>query len=295
MGPARLCGRDGGKLRSGACNYTFPPPACVYFYRQKYATERNPPEKSFTSELVAHSFKAVHSTFVLVHGAWHGGWCWRRVAAVLRSAGHVVFTPTLTGFGERVHLTRPDLTIADFGTDIVNVIVAEELSDVILVGHSFGGNPVSVVADRIPELLKQLVYIDTLVLREGESGFSQLDPAIVAHRIELAEKTSGGLTIPPPSPDVFGVIDPADAEWLTRRLTPLPLNSYQVPIHLEHPLGNGLSKIYIACTNPVYEPAVPTHAWIKSQCDWRYLELLTGHDAMVTNPRLLAEALTRCI
>jgi pimeloyl-ACP methyl ester carboxylesterase len=251
-------------------------------------------DQSFTSEPVPHCFEALHSTFVLVHGAWHGGWCWRRVATVLRSAGHVVFTPTLTGFGERVHLTRPDLTIEDFATDIVNVIVAEELSDVILVGHSFGGNPVSVVADRIPELLKQLVYIDTLVLRKGESGFSQLDPAIVAHRIELAEKTSGGLTIPPPCPDVFGVIDPADAEWLRRRLTPLPLNCYQVPIHLEHPLGNGISKTYIACTNPVYEPAVPTHEWIKRQCDWRYLELLTGHDAMVTNPQLLAEALMRC-
>ena len=93
-----------------------------------------------------------------------------------------------------------------------------------------------------------MVYIDTLVLRKGESGFSQLDPAIVAHRIELAEKTSGGLTIPPPCPDVIGVIDPADAEWLRRRLTPLPLNCYQVPIHLEHPLGNGVSKTYIACS-----------------------------------------------
>jgi len=164
-------------------------------------------------------------TFVLVHGAWHGGWCWRRVADLLRKDGHLVFTPTLTGFGERVHLTRPDLTLEDFATDLVNVITAEELSDIILVGHSFGGNPVSVVGDRVPELLKQLVFLDTLLLKNGESGFSQLDSAIVAQRIELAEKTSGGLTIPPPSPEVFGVVDPADAEWLRRRLTPLPLLS----------------------------------------------------------------------
>jgi len=138
-------------------------------------------------------------TFVLVHG----GWCWRRVADLLRKDGHLVFTPTLTGFGERVHLTRPDLTLEDFATDLVNVITAEELSDIILVGHSFGGNPVSVVGDRVPELLKQLVYLDTLLLKNGESGFSQLDSAIVAQRIELAEKTSGGLTIPPPSPEVL--------------------------------------------------------------------------------------------
>ena len=233
-------------------------------------------------------------TFVLVHGAWHGGWCWRHVVASLRSAGQVVFAPTLTGFGERVHLTRPDLTIEDFATDIVNVIAAEELNDVILVGHSFGGNAVSAVADHVPERLKHLVYIDTVLLRNGESGFSQLDPAIVAQRIELAEKTSSGLTIPPPSPEAFGVSDPADAEWLRRQLTPLPLNCYQIPIHLKHPLGNGVRKTYIACTNPVYGPAVPTHEWVKSQSDWRYLELSAGHDAMITSPEGLSEMLIRC-
>jgi hypothetical protein len=153
------------------------------------------------------------------------------------------------------------------------VIVAEELSDVILVEHSFGGNPVSVVADRMPQLLKRLIYIDTLLLRDGESGFSQLDPAIVNDRIELAEKTSGGLTIPPPSPEAFGVTDPSDAEWLKRRLTPLPLNCYQVPIRLKHSVGNGVSKTYIACTNPVYQPAVRTHEWVKSQAGWRWLRL----------------------
>jgi pimeloyl-ACP methyl ester carboxylesterase len=233
-------------------------------------------------------------TFVLVHGAWHGGWCWRRVIALLRCAGHAVFAPTLTGSGERVHLTRPDLTIEDFATDIVNVMMAEELSDVILVGHSFGGNSVSVVADRTPERLKQLVYIDTLVLENGESGFGKLDPAVVAQRIELAEKTSGGLTMPPPLPEAFGVTDPGDAAWLRRQLTPLALNCYREPIHLQHPLGNGVSKTYIACSNPVYQPAVPTHEWVKSQPDWRFLELFTGHDAMVTSPSGLTEMLIGC-
>jgi len=233
-------------------------------------------------------------TFVLVHGAWHGGWCWRRVIANLRSAGHVVFAPTLTGSGERVHLTCADLTLDDFATDVVSLIAAEELNDVILVGHSFGGNVISVVADREPELLKHLVYVDTLVLNNGESGFSVLDPAIVAQRIELAEKTSGGLTIPPPPPEAFGVTDPGGAEWLKRRLTPLSLNCYRAPIHLKHPLGNGVKKTYIGCTNPVYHPAVQTHDWVKSQSDWRYLEISTGHDAMVTDPQGLAYMLVQC-
>ena len=232
--------------------------------------------------------------FVLVHGAWHGGWCWRRVVANLRSAGHVVFAPTLTGSGERVHLTRADLTLDDFATDVVNLIAAEELNDVTLVGHSFGGNVISVVADREPKPLKNLVYVDTLVLKNGESGFSVLNPAIVAHRVELAEKTSGGLTIPPPPPEAFGVTDPADAEWLKRRLTPLSLNCYQTPICLKHPLGNGVKKTYIGCTDPVYEPAIPTHDWAKSQSDWRYFELETAHDAMVTDPEGLAQMLVQC-
>jgi len=146
----------------------------------------------------------------------------------------------------------------------------------------------------VPERLKHLVYIDTLVLQNGESGFSQLDPAIVARRIELAEKTNGGLTIPPPLPEAFGVFDPADAEWLRRQLTPLPLNCYRAPIRLKHPLGNGVRKTYIACTDPIYGPAVLTHEWIKSQTEWRYLELSTGHDAMITSPDGLSEMLIRC-
>ena len=118
----------------------------------------------------------------------------------------------------------------------------------------------------MPELLKHLVYLDTTLLKNGRSGFSQLDSAIVAQRIELAEKTSGGLTIPPLSPEVFGVVEPADAEWLKRRLTPLPLNCYQVPIRLEHPLGNGLSKTYIAWNwRQVMTP------WSLAQRNWRRL------------------------
>jgi pimeloyl-ACP methyl ester carboxylesterase len=233
-------------------------------------------------------------TFVLVHGSWHGGWCWQRVVNILRGAGHQVFTPTLTGFGKRVHLLRPGLTLQDLATDVANVIAAEELSDVILVGHSFGGNPVSVVADRIPEALKRLIYLDAMLLKDGESVFSRLDPAIVAQRIKLAEETSRGLTIPPPSPDAFGVTDPADAAWLKRRLTPLPVSCYREPIHLKHPLGNGVQRTYIACTRPFYAPMAAARKWVQRQTDWRYLELATGHDAMVTCPEGLAEMLVDC-
>jgi pimeloyl-ACP methyl ester carboxylesterase len=112
----------------------------------------------------------VLQTFVLVHGARHESWYWRRVAEALRAGGHLVFTPTLTGLGERTHLLHPSLTIADFATDVANVIELEELRDIILVGHSLGGGPVSVVADRMPERLKRLVILDALLLEDGQSA-----------------------------------------------------------------------------------------------------------------------------
>src|SRR5580658_102183 len=133
--------------------------------------------------------------FVLVHGAWHGGWCWRRVAGALRAAGHVVFTPTLTGLGERAHLLQPGLTIEHFATDVANVIEIEELQEVILVGHSFAGGPISVVADRQPEALKRLIYLDAVLLENGQSAFDKLDPSVVTQRVKLAQESSEGLTI----------------------------------------------------------------------------------------------------
>jgi pimeloyl-ACP methyl ester carboxylesterase len=126
----------------------------------------------------------------------------------------------------------PDITIEDFATDVANVIEAEELWHVILVGHSLAGGAISFVADRIPKTLKQLVYLDAGVLENGESPFSKMDPTIVAQRLKLAQETSGGLTIPPPAPGAFGVTEPHDVEWLRRRLTPQPFNCYQTPIRL---------------------------------------------------------------
>ena len=232
--------------------------------------------------------------FVLVHGAWHGSWCWRRVAGALRAAGHVVFTPTLTGLGERAHLLQPGLTIEHFATDVANVIETEELQRVILVGHSFAGGPISVVADRNPEALKRLIYLDAVLLENGENAFSKLEPAIVAQRVKLARETSEGLTIPAPPPATFGVTEMHDAAWLQRRLTPQPLNSYQEPIRLNHPLGNGVNKTYIACIDPAYEALVPTHEWVRRQNGWQYLEFASGHDAMVIRPEALAEVLVDC-
>ena len=135
-------------------------------------------------------------TFVLVHGAWHGGWCWSRVADRLRAAGHQVFTPTQTGLGERKHLLSKDITLDTFTKDIVNVIEAEELSNIVLVGHSFGGLAITGTADAMPERIRHLVYLDSLMVEGGKSPFDSLPPDVVAARRKAADETSGGLSLP---------------------------------------------------------------------------------------------------
>ncbi len=230
------------------------------------------------------------SPYVLVHGACHGGWCWRRVAPLLRAAGHEVFTPTLTGFGERAHLLTADLTPAVLVQDVVAVLECEELTDVVLVGHSFGALVALGVADRVPERLRELVLLDGVLVEPGEPGFAGLPPDAVAARIEAAKASPDGLSYPPPPPPAFGVADPDDLAWLGRRLTPQPLRAYSEPFGLRAPLGNGVPVRYICCTAPPYPAVHSAHAIVRRE-GWAFSELATGHDAMVADPEATAAAL----
>jgi pimeloyl-ACP methyl ester carboxylesterase len=230
-------------------------------------------------------------TFVLVHGAWHGGWCWSRVADRLRASGHQVFTPTQTGLGERKHLLSKDISLDTFTRDIANLIEAEELTNVVLVGHSFGGAAISGVADAMPDRIKHLVYLDSLVMDGGKSPFDALPPDVVAARRKAAEETSGGLSLPAPLPSAFGVSDANDTEWVKRRLTPHPLGTYTSALNIKGPVGNNLPRTYIHCTNPSYAALQASRNWVKAQQGWRWAEIATGHDAMVTAP----EELTRML
>ncbi len=230
--------------------------------------------------------------FVLVHGAWHGGWCWRHVATQLRAAGHEVFTPTMTGLGERAHLLRADTGLSTCIDDVASVILNEELDDVVLVGHSFAGPVISGVADRMPERLRQLIYLDAIVLAHGQSALSVFSPEVQRERSRTID--AEGLRMAIPDPAKFGVSDPAQADWLQRRLTPHPLKAYTDPLQLKHPLGNGLRKTYIAVTDPWYAPLADIRAAIHGQPDWDWRELAAGHDAMVTAPAALAQLLCDC-
>lgn len=227
--------------------------------------------------------------FVLVHGAWHGGWCWRDVGTRLRADGHTVFTPTMTGLGERAHLLNAQVGLPTFIDDVCAVIECEELTDVVLVGHSFGGPVISGVADRMPQRLRQLVYLDALIVQNGQSALGILPPQVQEERRQTIDPE--GLRMAMPSPDKFGVFAPEQVAWLQRRLTPQPLKAYTEALSLQHPLGNSLPKTYIAVTAPWYAPLADIRAWVKAQPDWGWREIAAGHDAMVTAPDALAELL----
>ena len=229
-------------------------------------------------------------TFVLLHGAWHGAWCWKKVAPLLRAAGHEVYTPTQTGLGERSHLLNASINLQTFAQDLVNVLTYNDLNNVVLVGHSFGGNAITAAAHRVPERIAHMVYLDALIPVSGKSVFSLLPPHAVQSRRDLAQKTSGGLTIPAPGADKLGVFDPVDAAWVEKYCTAHPIATYEDAIEFTGDPDNGLPTTYIAVT-PHYAPTAQSRAYAQSRQDWRYLEIEAGHDAMVTSPKALAQML----
>jgi pimeloyl-ACP methyl ester carboxylesterase len=249
------------------------------------------------SSLPAHAIeRQTERTYVLVHGAWHGAWCWGEVASRLRAVGNQVFAVTHTGLGDRAHLLSPSVGLATFVEDVVALIGMEDLHEVILVGHSFAGSIISGVADILPDKIRHLVYLDALVLQSGQSPFSMFSPDIVAARRKAAIKVTSGLcgdtlALPPPSPSAFGITDPNVSAWLASRMRPHPIQTYEDKLELKNPVGNGRPCTYIACTEPAYAALKPTHQWAKNQSDWSYREIATGHDAMVLAPDALTNLL----
>ncbi len=233
--------------------------------------------------------KPKFQTFVLVHGGFHGGWCWRFVAQALRARGHTVFTPTQTGLGERSHLISKDITLDTFIEDITQVIAYEDLHDIILVGHSFGGNAISGVADRMPERIKLLVYLDAVILQNGQTMFDGLPPEVVAARLKAAE-ASGGVSVAVPPAAMFNLTEKAHVDFVEAHLTPHPMGTYLSRLNLKHPVTNGCPALYVQCTEPVFTSLKASRDWVKTN-GMRRVEIKTGHDAMISAPGLLTNLL----
>jgi pimeloyl-ACP methyl ester carboxylesterase len=227
-------------------------------------------------------------TFVLVHGAWHGGWCWRRVADRLRSAGHAVFTPTLTGLGERAHLLDAGIDLKTHIADVVNVLKWEQLTDVVLCGHSYGGMIISGVAEQMAPALRSIVFLDAFVPKNGEAVHDLTGPAV--REAAAAAMQRGDIVISPRPAEAFGV-NAADRAWVDRLCVGQPIGTFTDKIALSGAVDRIARKSYIRAAsyaNPGFDRAL---AAAKSNPAWRTYEVACGHDVMVDAPERLTEIL----
>ena len=222
--------------------------------------------------------------FLLIHGAWHGGWVWNEISEILRYQRYSVSTPTLTGLGEKKHLLSSKITIETFIEDVVNHIVFENLNNIILVGHSFAGSVISGVADRLKDRIKKLIYFDAMILIDGQKPFDITPKETVEQRIELAKKFGNNISIPAPSADAFGVFDIKKSLLLEEKLTPHPLSAFQSKLILKNEVGNGIPLSYIFCKKPIYKSLESSREVVRKM-KWPIFELNAGHDAMLTHPK----------
>jgi pimeloyl-ACP methyl ester carboxylesterase len=231
------------------------------------------------------------TTYVLVHGAWHGGWCWKRVVPLLRAKGHTVFAPSLTGLAERSHLLNRDTGLYTHIDDVVNLLRWEELHDVVLVGHSYGGMVISGVAEREHARIRSLVYLDAMLPADGQSSFDIMAPARREMVLESANKVGEGWKVTPITAEQFCMKDPVDAAWVNRQCTMHPLKALQEPVRLS---GNHLrvsNLIYILAGD--YRPSqfAAIHERLRTDPAWRTHSVPSGHDVMVERPHELAAIL----
>ncbi|WP_394837131.1 alpha/beta hydrolase [Pendulispora rubella] len=248
-----------------------------------------------TASFVAAASNPSPRTYVLAHGSFLGGWVWARVAERLRKQGHRVFAPSFTGMGDRAHLLQSNITIETFAQDLIQTIASEELTQVVLVGHSFAGVPVSLVADRIPERLAHVVMLDSVVVESGKTGFSAYPPDSVASRMAAARKETHGLAVPAPTTlasGVWGLTEGTpDYDWVKRRVTAHPLGSYTTPVYLRNPIGNHLPRTYIRCTSPTNPVIDRSAALVKSLSGWKWAEIASAHHPMLTHPEVVTALL----
>jgi pimeloyl-ACP methyl ester carboxylesterase len=220
------------------------------------------------------------TTFVLVHGAWHGGWCWAKVSRLLNDAGHTVYAPSLTGLGDRGHLARPDVDLALHVQDVVSLLEAEELRGVTLVGHSYAGMVITAVAAQAAARIAQLVYLDAFVPAAGQSLLDHLPPERAAGFRDAAAKDGEGWRIPPLPPERFGVTTQRDREWVLRRLLPQPLKTFEQAVPSAG--GERARRTYVYCSRPAMGAFDQFAERLREDRKWTFHELATGHDAMVT-------------
>jgi pimeloyl-ACP methyl ester carboxylesterase len=247
------------------------------------------------------------ATFVLVHGAWHGGWCWQKVIPFLDAAGHAVYAPTLAGLAERVSELSPDVGLDTHIQNIAGLLEEKDLHGVILVGHSYGGMVITGVLDQVPERIAHLIYLDTFVPRDGESMAGAV-PLLRYVLRRQARVRGDGWKVDPLG--TYGVTTEPDRSWLHSKLTPQSLKTFEQPLHLKNPaIVPTKPRTHIYCTSGGFFSSFMQHLQVyraiphlegrralpPREVGWHLRQLPTGHDAMITMPRELADLLLEVV
>ena len=233
------------------------------------------------------------ANFVLVHGAFNGAWVWQRVARLLRAAGHDVLTPTLTGAGHRHHLLSREVGLSTHVEDVVSAVEHEDLRDVILVGHSYGGAVITMAADRLAPRLRRVIYLDAAAPVDGQASTGAFAEGTAD---KLAELSDEDWLLPPLPLAAVGVTDEADGAWMDARRHPHPMPTLNEPLKLSGE-SKAIPRTYIVHTQKQamvemfgVDPLAPFVERAKKE-GWRMQEIAAGHDAMITHPRDVADAL----
>ena len=227
------------------------------------------------------------AVFVVAHGAWSSGWAWQKVRPLMRQRGHEFWTPSYTGLGERSHLANPEIDLELHIQDVVNVLEFEDLDDVVLLGHSYGGMVATGVADRAAPRLQQLVYLDAFVPRDGQSLHDLVPPEHVAHQRDHA--IDGWKVQPTPVPADTSA---EDKVWIEARRMPQPIKTMTQKLRLK----NGETKLprsYIYCTKKAPGDVFVQFAERAQKEGWPYFELAASHSPNVTAPAALADVLDK--
>jgi len=228
-------------------------------------------------------------TFVLVHGAWHGGWCWRRVADILESKGHKVYTPTLTGVADRSHLLSKDIVLDTHITDLVNLFKWEDLKDVCLAAHSYGGWPSSGALEQIGDRVSSIVWVDAFKPENGQKGIDYASDFSRKAMEEAVAKGEPGRKAPPAK--AFAVNE-KDQAWVDSKVTDQPNGVATQPIKLTGAREKIAKKTYIRAVRYPQAAFDKALAECKADPSWKtFVNENTGHDIMVDQPQWLADTI----
>lgn len=236
---------------------------------------------------------SIDKSLVLVHGSCHGGWCWNKMIPFLKMYDHEIYTPTLTGLGERSHILYESINLSTHINDIVQVFEYQDLYDVVLVGHSYGGMVIGGVAEKIPDRIRSMVFLDAYIPQDGKSGFD-LIPGLrdIYEQRRLKEEGKNWLVLSY-TPEEFGVTSNDDINWMKSRLCPMPFHTHDEPLSIKEIKPKRLSRTYITCTD--FGDSMFHSIKSKESAGWDYFELRRGHDSMITAPEELSRLLLKII